>query len=162
MTSACVHIRYAAYALLRRYSTGILREPWSPASVLGEGHLTLKAFGARPSLPPHPSTASSTAPTTAPFHAPYHSHLPQPPCTATLHSHHSHRPQRDTERLIERVHAQVLGAGEAIKFGVSLGAIGTWEKASEAPAGTLGQRLHFLINHSVKMAVSASSPPSAP
>lgn len=35
-------LQYSAYALLRRYSTGILREEWSAASVLGAGEL-LKA-----------------------------------------------------------------------------------------------------------------------
>lgn len=32
-------LQYAVYALLRRYSTGMLKEPWSPASVLGMGEI---------------------------------------------------------------------------------------------------------------------------
>jgi hypothetical protein len=32
-------VQYSAYALLRRYATGILREEWSAASVLGIGEL---------------------------------------------------------------------------------------------------------------------------
>lgn len=52
-------VQYAAYALLRRYATGILREEWSMASVLGVGELikflvSLAAIRA--------STANSEAP----------------------------------------------------------------------------------------------------
>lgn len=74
-------VQYAAYALLRRYSTGILKEPWSAASV--------------------------------------------------------------------------LGAGEALKFSVSLAAIGAWQGTSEAPASSVRERLSFLVLHSAKMSVPA-------
>lgn len=74
-------LQYSAYALLRRYATGILKEDWSMASV--------------------------------------------------------------------------LGAGEAIKFVISLACIGAWDSASEAPAGPLTSRLPYLLAHSGKMAVPA-------
>jgi len=74
-------LQYSAYALLRRYSTGILKEPWSAASV--------------------------------------------------------------------------LGAGEALKFSVSLAAIGAWQGTSEAPASSVRERLSFLVLHSAKMSVPA-------
>lgn len=74
-------LQYSVYALLRRYATGILRETWSMASV--------------------------------------------------------------------------LGAGEAIKFVISLACIGVWDSASEAPAGGLTSRLPYLLVNSGKMAVPA-------
>lgn len=77
----CLCLQYAAYALLRRYATGILKEDWSMASV--------------------------------------------------------------------------LGAGEAIKFVVSLAAIGSSASASEAPEGPLSERTCYLLRHSAKMAVPA-------
>ena len=51
--------------------------------------------------------------------------------------------------------ASVLGAGEAIKFGVSLFNIGMWPGASEAPQGSLSERMCSLILDSGKMAVPA-------
>ena len=74
-------VQYAAYALLRRYATGILKEDWSMASV--------------------------------------------------------------------------LGAGELIKFCISLAAIRARDGASEAPPGPLPDRLRYLIRNSGKMAVPA-------
>ena len=74
-------LQYSLYALLRRYTTGILKEDWSMASV--------------------------------------------------------------------------LGAGEAIKFAISLACIGAWDSASEAPAGPLTSRLPYLLTRSGKMAIPA-------
>ena len=74
-------LQYAAYALLRRYSTGILKEQWSAPSV--------------------------------------------------------------------------LGMGELIKFVISLSAISGWASTSEAPAGTLAERVGWLLANSLKMAVPA-------
>ena len=74
-------VQYAAYALLRRYATGILKEDWSFSSV--------------------------------------------------------------------------LGAGEALKFGISLAVINASADGSEAPVGPLRGRVAYLVRHSGKMAVPA-------
>ena len=79
---ACLCLQYSVYALLRRYSKGILRESWSSASV--------------------------------------------------------------------------LGAGEAIKFAISLAMIAHTSSNSEAPSGALSQRLGWLLANSIKMAVPAA------
>ena len=67
-TSPCV--QYSAYALLRRYATGVLKEGWSSASVLGVGEalkfgISLAMMAAKedgsesPKASPHPHTDQS-------------------------------------------------------------------------------------------------------
>ena len=63
-------MQYSAYALLRRYATGVLKEGWSSASVLGVGEalkfgISLAMMAAKedgsesPKASPHPHTDQS-------------------------------------------------------------------------------------------------------
>ena len=66
-------MQYSAYALLRRYATGVLKEGWSSASVLGVGEalkfgISLAMMAAKedgsesPKASPHPLTDQSFRP----------------------------------------------------------------------------------------------------
>ena len=66
-------VQYSAYALLRRYATGVLKEGWSSASVLGVGEalkfgISLAMMAAKedgsesPKASPHPHNDLSLRP----------------------------------------------------------------------------------------------------